>query len=67
MSGAMDRARGSSGHAVHAIKKSNTCLKTHLSELNRAVDLVSYNGSDCLKSVDPLTHRDRWMKIRRIK
>ena len=34
MSGAMNHVRGSSGHMVHAIKKSNTCLKTHLSELN---------------------------------
>ena len=38
MSGAIDHARRSNGHTVHAMKQSTTCLIVHLSEQIRTVD-----------------------------
>ena len=38
MGSAIDHARRSDGHTVHAIKQSTTCLIVHLSELIRTID-----------------------------
>ena len=46
MESALDRARRSDGHEVHAIKQSSTCVLNHLSELICTAHQESYNGPD---------------------